>query len=303
VAEIATQNKVLSTSYGAGYLSKDYPYLIGSVTGSPASYMYLVSHLLEKFPDIKNVAIVTADHSFGQAAKAFYKAGIAPYADRVKIVHEEPYAPDSANDMLGLATPIAAAKPDLVVELGFTPGQQALFIEAMQQLGYTGLFGSEGWTMKFIKERMPASAVDGKLFSAYVVDASETTFSPRVTQFYKTYVDKYGEQEWSVFASVAYAAMTTIEAGIQAAQAPTGEGVREALFAAPTVEQPLFGKSTWGGEEIYGANTHLQTPLPVYVTDAEGNMKLEGVVDVGAWWSKNKEKALPELAAGGQISK
>lgn len=302
VAQIATENKVLTTSYGAGFLSPDYPYLIGSVTGSPASYMYLVSHIIETHPDIKRVAIVTADHSFGQAALAYYRAGLAPYSDRVEIVYDEPYDPSMAGDMFGLASPIANAKPDLIVELGLTPGQQAIFVETMQQLGYEGLFGSEGWTMSFVKERVPGEYIEGRLFSAYVVDASEKSFSPRVNSFYDAYVEKYGAAEWSVFASVAYAAMTTIEAGIQAADAPTGEAVRAALFANDTVEQPLFGTSTWGGAEIYGANTHLQTPLPVYTTNSEGNVVLDGVVDVNAWWSENKEAALAALKAGGQVS-
>jgi branched-chain amino acid transport system substrate-binding protein len=302
VAEMTTENKVLATSYGAGFLGKDYPYLIGSVTGSPASYMYLVSHLLETHPEIKKVAIVTTDNSFGQAARAFYRAGIAPYSDRVEIVFDNPYDPAMANDMLGLATPIAAAAPDLIVELGFTPGQQAAFIETMGQLGYTGLFGSEGWTMGFVTERVAPETLKGRLFSAYVVDASEPSFSPRVNKFYEEYVAKYGEKEWSVLASVAYAAMTTIEAGIQASDTPTGEGVRNALFKGPSVEQPLFGTSTWGGAEIYGANNHLLTPLPVYTTDDAGKVVLDAVVDVNAWWAAHKDAALPELKAGGQVS-
>ncbi|ESW66234.1 ABC transporter substrate-binding protein [Mesorhizobium sp. C280B] len=302
VAEITTENKVLTTSYGAGYLSAKYPFLIGSVTGSPASYMFLVSHLLESRPEIKRVAIVTADHSFGQAALAYYKAGLAPYLDRVEIVYSQPYDPASTSDMLGLATPVIASSPDLIVELGFTPGQQALFIESMEQLGYKGLYGSEGWTMGLVTERVPASEVAGRIFSAYVVDASEPNFSPRVSAFYKTYVEKFGEKEWSALASVAYAAMTTIEAGIQKSSDPTGAGVRDALFASDTVDQPLFGPSRWGGSELFGANNWLMTPLPVYVTDDKGGVKVDAVVDVAAWWNAHKDAALPALSEGGQVS-
>jgi branched-chain amino acid transport system substrate-binding protein len=302
IAPLATENKVLTTSYGAGYLSADYPYLIGSVTGSPASYMYLVSYLIEENPDIEKVAIVTADHSFGEAARAFYKAGIAPYTDRVEIVFSDPYDPAMAGDMFSIAGPIASSEPDLIVELGFTPGQQASFVETMQQLGYSGLFASEGWTMNFLTDRLQADYLDGRIYSAYVVDASEQSFSPRVAQFYDAYVETYGQAEWSVFASVAYAAMTTIEAGIQMAEEPTGEAVRAALFAEETVDNPLFGESRWAGSEIYGADTHLLTPLPVYVTDAEGNVTLDGIVDVGAWWQENAQAALTELEAGGQVT-
>lgn len=302
IAPFATEHKVLTTSYGAGFLSSDYPYLIGSVTGSPASYMYLVSHLIETRPDISKVAIVTADTSFGTAAQAFYKAGIAPYSDRVEIVYDAPYDPSMAGDMFSVAGPVMAAEPDLVVELGFTPGQQAAFVETMQQLGYDGVFGSEGWTMSFLKERVSLDYLDGRIFSAYVVDASEPTFSDRVSGFYDAYVAAYGEEEWSVFASVAYAAMTTIEAGIQMADEPTGEAVRAALFSSDSIDNPLFGMSKWSGKDVYGADTHLLTPLPVYVADAEGNVKLDDVVDVGAWWDANAAAALPVLADGGQVS-
>lgn len=302
IAQMTTDNKVLATSYGAGFLSPDHPFLMGSVTGSPASYMYLVAHIIEANPDIRKIAVVTTDNSFGEAARAFYRAGIAPYVDQVEIVFDNPYDPDSANDMIGLATPIAASDPDLIVELGFTPGQQALFIEAMQQLGYEGKFGGEGWTMKFIQERVDAAYIDNRLYSAYVVDASEPTFSPRVSGFYDTYVETHGAEEWSVLASVAYAAMTTIEAGIQMADEPTGEAVQAALFASDTVDQPLFGTSSWGGAEIYGANTHLQTPLPIYISNGDGGVSVDSIVDVAAWWSANKDAALIELTAGGQVS-
>ena len=301
-APLVTQNKVLTTSYGAGYLAPSYPFVIGSVTGSPAAYMLLVSYLLETHPDIKRVAIVTTDNSFGQAALAYYKAGIEPYRDRVSIVYEKPYDPAMANDMMSLLTPVAQSKPDLIVELGFTPGQQGLFVETMTQLGYKGKFGSEGWTMKFLTEKVSPESLAGRIYSAYVVDASEPTFSPRITNFYKSYVAKYGEKEWSALASVAYAAMTTIEAGIQASDDVTGAAVQAKLKSMETVKQPLFGPSKWSGKDIYGADNQLLTPLPVYNADKTGSVKLEKIVDAAAWWQKNKAKALPVLKTGGQVS-
>ncbi|MFB8343842.1 ABC transporter substrate-binding protein [Brucella cytisi] len=302
VAEIATENKVLTTSYGAGYLDPKYPYLIGSVTGSPASFMFVSSHILETRKDVQRVAIVTADSSFGRAALAYYTAGVAPYSDRAKVVYSQPVDAAATADMLGLATSVMASNPDLVVENAFTPGQKALFVEAMEQLGYKGLYGSESWTMGMVTERVPAAQLSGRVFSGYVVDASEPNFSPRVSKFYQAYVEKYGEKEWDALASVAFAAMTTIEAGIQKANKPTGEGVRDALFASDKVDQPLFGPSHWAGKEIFGADTWLMTPIPVYVTDEQGAVKVDGVVDAAAWWSAHKDAALKALTEGGQLS-
>ncbi|TIX29483.1 MAG: ABC transporter substrate-binding protein, partial [Mesorhizobium sp.] len=62
------------------------------------------------------------------------------------------------------------------------------------------------------------------------------------------------------------------------------------------------GPSRWGGSEIFGANNWLMTPLPVYVTDDKGGVKVTAVVDVAAWWNAHKDAALPALSEGGQVS-
>ena len=155
--------------------------------------------------------------------------------------------------------------------------------------------------MSFIKDRASTEQIAGRLFMAYAVDASDPEFSPRAHEFYKRYLDKYGADEWSVFAAISYAAMTSFEPAIAKAKAPTGEAIREAMFTSSTVDHPIFGNSQWGGEELYGANNHLLTPLPVYTVNDEGMFVVSEVVDVAKWWEKNKSVALPKLKAGGQV--
>lgn len=70
IASLVNDHKVLSIAYGAGYLSKDYPYLMGGVSGSPMTNMVIMSHMLEQHPEVKKVAILTNDTSFGKAGKA-----------------------------------------------------------------------------------------------------------------------------------------------------------------------------------------------------------------------------------------
>ncbi len=301
VAELVTQNKVLTTSYGAGYLSADYPYLMGGITGSPASNMYVASHIAETRKELKRFAIITVNNSFGQASRAYYQAGLAPYADSVEIVYDQAYDDAAANDMLGLLTPLIASKPDVILEMGFTPGQKGALIEAADQLGFKGVFGSEAWVMSFITDKVPLDQVAGRLYMAYSVEASEPTFSTRAHEFYKSYIAKYGEKEWSGFAAISYAAMTTFEPGFAAAKEPTGEAVKDALYAMTSIDHPLFGKSSWGGKDIYGADTHLLTPIPIYGIDKDGKFTVDGVTNVGDWWAKHRDAALPKLAAGGQV--
>ena len=129
IAQMTTDNHVLTTSYGAGYLSKDHPYLNGGITGSPAAYMLIASRALQANPDVKRVAIITSDNSFGLAAKAYFEAGVAAHTDQAEIVYNESYAPEATKDMLGLLTPLMASKPDMVCQLGWVPAQYASAIE------------------------------------------------------------------------------------------------------------------------------------------------------------------------------
>ena len=303
IAAMTTEHHVLTTSYGAGYLSKDHPYLLGGITGSPMAYMLIASQALTANPTAKRVAIITSDNSFGLAAKAYFEAGVAAHADQASVVYNETFAPEATKDMLGLLTPMMAADPDVFCQLGFVPAQLAIAIETLEQLGFKGAYCAEGFTMPLILKRVSAEALAGRMYSGYAVEASEPTFSAKAHELYKTYVAKYGEDQWSPYAPIGYAAMGTIEAGIKMSPSIDPKVVMETLYAAKSIDHPIFGMSGWGGEEIYGANHHLLTPLPIYNLDSKGNLIVDGVVDSAKWWATHGAAALPMLEAGGQVYK
>ena len=301
IAQMTTDNHVLTTSYGAGYLSGDHPYLLGGITGSPAAYMLIASRALTANPDVKRAAIITADTSFGLAAKAYFEAGIAAHPDQAEIVYNESYSPDATKDMLGLLTPLMASQPDMICQLGFVPAQLAIMIETVEQLGFKGVYCAEGFTMPQILKRVTAEALAGRMYSGYAFEASEPTFSEKGHKLYKTYVEEWGADQWTPYVPIGYAAFGTIEAGIRLSPSIDSEVVMKTLLGTETVDHPIFGPSKWGGEEIYGANNHLLTPLPIYNLGADGNLVLDHVVDHAAWWAENKDVALPILDAGGQV--
>ncbi len=304
IAPLITENKVLTITYGGGYLSKQFPYLLGAITGAPANYMHVAAYVVEHHPEVKKVAILVPDASYGHTAAAYFKAGLAPYSDRIEIVYETPYDMAMASDIMGVVTPVAAAKPDLVLELGFPPGQQALMVEAMQQLGYKGLFASEGWSLKFLLERLAPEDIANRFFSAYAIDAQLKGQNERLDALFSDYAKKYGEADWTYLTSMAYASMTTLEPGIKASKTPDGASVLAALKSGPTVEHPIFGSSPWGGKDIYGVDNLLTTPMPIYQIDETGKaIKRDDTVDTAAWWEKNKASALPVLQSTGQVTK
>jgi branched-chain amino acid transport system substrate-binding protein len=301
IASLVNEHKVLSIAYGAGYLSKEYPYLMGGVSGSPMANMVIMTHMLEQHPEVKKVAILTNDTSFGKAGKAYMEAGVAPYADRVKIVYNESYNPSASSDILGLLTPVVGQNPDLIFELGLEGPNKALMVSTATQLGFKGIFGSELWDMPLFIEQGLAKETAGRLYSSPVIDGSEPTISPRVHAFYNNYVKRFGIGQWTPWASIAYASMTTIEAGIASANSVDPTAVMETLYATKTVKHPIFGDSQWSGEEIFGVNHHLLTPMIMYKTNTNGEVVADKVIDTSAWWAQHKDKALPALQAGGQV--
>jgi branched-chain amino acid transport system substrate-binding protein len=300
IADLVTKNEVLTVSYGAGYLSPDYPYLMGTMTGAPAAYGALAAHIAETKPELTKFAIITTDASFGQAAAAWYRAALAPYKDRVQIVYDASFS--SASDMLGLITPLMETKPDVILELGFSHAQKAEMVALTSQLGFKGVWGSEFWVRSFLTDRVEWKDVAGRLYGTTLVEASEPTFSPRAhEELYKAYVAKYGEAAWSAIVSFGYDPMVMLEPAFEKATAPTGKAIREALLSLPNPVHPLFGKSEWGGEELFGINQHLYTPVPMYNIDANGEFQLETTVDFAAWWKMNRDAMMPVLKASGQV--
>ncbi|MDQ4408657.1 ABC transporter substrate-binding protein [Rhizobium sp. AN63] len=298
---LSNETKSLITAYGGGFLSKDFPFLVGGHTGQPMANMLAISHMIEKHPNAKRVAIITTDSSFASAARAYVQAGCAVHADKVEIVYDNSFGATATNDMLGLLTPVAEANPDIIYEGGLAPGQKAAMISTMEQLGFQGIYGSETWEIGFIEQAGMLPAVAGRLFSSPAIDAQEPSFSPRAHAFYKRYVERFGAAEWASWASSAYATMVGLEIGLKAAPAVDAESILKTLYGMSSIDHPLFGQSKWGGEEIFGANHHLYTPQPIYGVNADGSPSISGIIQTSEWWSQHKEIALPALAAAGQV--
>jgi len=300
IGPLSAEANIMSIAYGAGFLSAKYPLIVGAITGSPQANMLGMSYLIEKQPDIKRIAILTANVSYGNAAKVYMDAGVAAHADKAEVVYTSSYDPSAASDMLSLLTPVIEAQPDLIYELGFIPSQKAVLIATADQLGYKGKFASEDWSVPFLKEQGVMESAAGRIFAIMAVDGSEPTFSPRAHEFYKRYTAKYGAAEWVSNASMAYSTAAFLEAAVKASPTIDPVDVAKSVYAMSEVEHPIYGKSQWSGEEIYGVKHQLLTPTPVYGFEADGTVVLDGVIDTHAWWEKNKAAAIPVIKNGGQ---
>jgi branched-chain amino acid transport system substrate-binding protein len=299
IAEIVTQNKVLVNCYGAGYLSPTHPYLMGGITGIPTSYIPVSAYMIEKNPEIKRIAIVCTDDSFGIAAQWYYAAGCAGSRDKVEVVYNKTFDP-KLSDFFNLLGSVLKEKPDALLIGTLPPGKLTLLLETGMTLGYEGFWTHESWDLGHILKRVSPEQIDGKLYAAYGVDASVPGFHPRMDQMYKTYCERYGAEEWLAVSGVTYSACCTFEPGFAAAKSADPATVMKTLYAMPEVDQPIYGKSVWTGKEVFGADHHLLTPVGIYVVRG-GQQTYSGKFDLGPWWAKNKDVAVPVLREGGQI--
>ena len=295
IARIATENQVLTNSYGGGYMSADFPYLMGGITGSPTAFLGLVSHVLEQHPEIKRVALMFTDNSFGQAGRAYTAAGCAPFeaSGAIQVVYNDVFNPDTS-DFFPLLSAVLQTRPDAIFYSDLPPGKQAILLETSQSLNFGGIWMSHSWDLPQIAKRVDLGKLSNRVYGGFGVDASEPTFSKRAHDMYKAYVDKYGAGEWIGFAGLTYSAMVTLDQAFAHSPSIDPTDVMKTLYAMQTVDHPIYGKSVWSGKEIFGVDHHLLTPTPKYVI-RDGGLALSGVVDDGAWWAEHKKVAMPAL--------
>jgi branched-chain amino acid transport system substrate-binding protein len=298
LVSLLNSEKVLSLSYGAGYLSKDCPYLVGCVTGLPTVYMGMLVHLVEIHPEVERVAIMVTNNSCGTSGQWNYLAACEVLKEKVEVVFNET-VDEETKDFFPVLSTLLEKKPDVICHMGLPPGPLAILMETALQLGYNGYWLNESWSLEHLLTRVTAEQLEGKLFSAWAADASVPGQHSRLDTMYKTYIERYGQQEWIVDASATYVSLCILEPALAAAPSIDPTTVMETMYGLTEVEHPIFGKSGWGGKEIFGADHHLLTPYPIYVVKG-GRHTVSGVFEFAPWWQQNKNVAIEILKKGGQ---
>ena len=189
VGRITTQNKVLTNSYGGGYMSADHPYLMGGITGSPTAFLGLVAHVLERHPEVKRVALLFTDNSFGHAGRGYSAAGCQPYVDsgRVQVVYNDVFDP-ATTDYFPLLNGVLKEKPDAIFHSDLPPGKQAILLETSTHLKFDGVWMCHSWDLAHILKRVAPADLEGKVYGGFGVDASEASFNEKAHNMYQTYV-------------------------------------------------------------------------------------------------------------------
>lgn len=276
---IAREHKMLlfdPTGTGAAFFSKDNPYIV--LLADPVSSVwprYLWEFVLNEGPKLglKRIALLYATNDFtGTQANALRTALKAP-GSPVEIVFDEG-VPTSTSNYTVLIDNIAAANPDLVIELGYT-GNDIAFLRNLQDSGqkFKAVFALyPGIETNVLMKNVGKAGLAG-IFT--YVTALGLDLKPEVglslAELREAYEKAYGN--------------TGVEFGWNAiAGHVTGIVITEALARADTLAQEDLRKAVFslsgklktldGTFELREDGAQIGELTPIGQFDAEGNLRV-----------------------------
>jgi len=184
--------KVVTTSlwWGKGIIGSDKPFsfrqTVSQMEIAPAMYAWIKKNN----PNIKTMAQINPNDTSGWDTAAAVRE--AAEANGIQVVAQE-FFERGTKDMYPFLTRILAKKPDLIDVGATTPGDGALIVKQLYELGYKGV---KAWTcgtnpIEIIK-LCGDEAAEGLLF-AYGQDLNGPNSSPETRALSKRYMAKFKE--------------------------------------------------------------------------------------------------------------
>ncbi|MBN1631057.1 MAG: ABC transporter substrate-binding protein [Thermoleophilia bacterium] len=269
IADLCEKNKIMRVkSYGAGNVevNPQNPMMFFSCAGVSYEASFY-DYALEKYPNVKKVAVITPDDPGGATYQELIKK---IYAERgIEIVYWEVY-PQPSFDFYSILNKALAAKPDAIEELYGIPPCSAALINQSRELGFTGpIFGACTLGDPNIINSMltPEYAYD-------ILSTSPEVYSDKMTDRVK----KLGEKIQAAGASFELDSLHLLDAcssiigGIQAAQSIDPVDVVAAIDSgAAKGFVGSYGPAKWGSfVDVYGNNHCAEHQAMISLTDQEG---------------------------------
>lgn len=243
--------KVVTTSlwWGKGILGPDKPYsfrqTVSQLEIAPAMYAWIAKNN----PDIKTMAQINPNDTSGWDTAAAVKE--AAEANGIKVVAEE-FFERGAKDMYPFLTRILSKKPDLIDVAVSAPGDGAMIVKQLYELGYKG---KRAWTCGTnpaqIIQLCGPEASEG-LWFAYGQDLLGPNSTPETRELAKRYKYKFNEP-LAPHHVTSYAMLEIFTQGMVKA------GTTDTTAVCNAVEQmhkfdTAFGPYVLLGEKKYGIN-------------------------------------------------
>lgn len=281
---IAREHKMLlfnTTGTGAPLFSKDNPYMV--LLADPVSTIwpkYIADFLKDDGvkAGLKRVAIVYATNDFTTTQASALRGFLKEAGDKFEIVYDQG-VPTSTSNYTVILNNIAAAKPDVVVNLGYV-GNDIAFLRNMQDNGQTFPFVFTIYSGLEVEEVMKNVGASGMEHLFTYVTGAYVDYKPTTgmdTETYRKLWEKTypgGGVEFGINAIAGYMSGLVIEKTLETTDSMAQLDLRKAVFGLSGKLRTLDG--VFALDETGGQIGEI-TPLGQFVPDGKGGLKLNVV--------------------------
>jgi branched-chain amino acid transport system substrate-binding protein len=273
VQPITEPNKILFlvNSYAKEVLTPDKPYTFRMVLTSNEVLQGMYPWMNKTYPRLKNVAFVEPNDASGWSIEKDCKR-IAEQ-NQFRVVFSQFYE-RGTSDFYPLLNRLIVQKPDFIDFTGAPPGDQALIVKQMRELGYKGKTFS-GTTMdpsEFCKIAGVQNA-EGHISNTHDLLGAYTT------EGQKKYYDDYMAIHGKPFDPVTPKYHLYLDILVQAIEKSGSLDPAQVKETMEKMEEwhTIFGAAKFGGKEHYGIKRQIVTP--VYISEiVNGNLVNRGTM-------------------------
>jgi len=273
VQPITEPNKILFlvNSYAKEVLAPDKPYTFRMVLTSNEVLQGMYPWMTKTYPRLKNVAFVEPNDASGWSIEKDCKR-IAEQ-NQFQVVFSQFYE-RGTSDFYPLLNKLIVQKPDFIDFTGAPPGDQALIVKQVRELGYKGKTFS-GTTMdplEFCKIAGVQNA-EGHISNTHDLLGAYTTEGQK--KYYDDYMTIYGKPFDPVTPKY-HLYLDILVQAIEKAGSLDSTQVKEAMERTEGWNT-IFGTAKFGGKEHYGIKRQIVTP--VYISEiVKGNLVNRGTM-------------------------
>ncbi len=264
VQPITESNKILFlvNSYAKEVLAPDKPYTFRMVLTSNEVLQGMYPWMTKTYPALKNVAFVNPNDASGWSIEKDCKR--LAEQNRIQVIFSQFYE-RGTSDFYPLLNKLIAAKPDFVDFTGAPPGDQALIVKQLRELGYKGkTFSSTTMDPTEFCKIAGAQNAEGHISNTHDLLGAYTNEAQR--KYYDDYLAHYGKP----FDPVTPKYQVYLDILVQAIEKSGSIDPTKVKDTMEKVDEwvTIFGPAKFGGKEHYGIKRQVITP--VYVSEVIG---------------------------------
>ena len=250
---------LLLDSYAKEVLGPDKPYSFRMVLTSNEILPGMYTWMVKNFPSFKTVAFIEPNDASGWSIEKDCRRSADQH--HYQVVFSQFYE-RGTSDFYPLLNNLLLTKPDFIDMTGTPPGDQALIVKQVRELGYKGRTFS-GTTTNPVLFCKIAGVQNAEGYISNTQDLLGAFSNAEQKKYYDDYIALYG-QPFDPVTPKYTAYLDILVQAIEKAGSLDPTKVKDTLEKTADWET-IFGKSKFGGKDYYGIKHQIVTP--VYISE------------------------------------